>query len=122
MQSEHDVAGAVVRCHRLACHDPFWPSIDLGGLRYRLKLSVLISDARLEVAALAGAHKAADEFAHWRRVLRARGYQRLTDLASHERLTHCYMQAVQAHTRRVLDHCLKVVECVPDVRGERGYG
>ncbi|MEG0862690.1 MAG: head completion/stabilization protein [Pseudomonas sp.] len=122
MQSENEVAGAVVRCHRLACHDPFWPTINLDGLRYQLKLSALISDARLEVAALAGTHKAAGEFAQWRRVLRARGYQRLADLASHQRLTHCYMQAVQAHTRRALDNCLKVVDCVPDVCGERGHG
>jgi hypothetical protein len=121
MQSEEYTTAPVVRCHRLACHDPFWPPIELEGLRNHLQLSVPISDARLEVAALAAAHKAADEFAEWRRILRARGYKRLGDLASHERLTRCYLLAVQAHTQRALEQCLQVVECMPGGHGERGY-
>ncbi|WP_422421761.1 head completion/stabilization protein [Pseudomonas sp. GZD-222] len=121
MQSEDYTPVPLARCHRLACHDPFWPPIELEGLRNHLQLSVPISDARLEVAALAAAHKAADEFAQWRRVLRARGYKRLADLASHERLSRCYLLSVQAHTRRTLEQCLQVVECLPGGQGELGY-
>ncbi|MFK0089970.1 head completion/stabilization protein [Pseudomonas sp. NPDC090755] len=121
MHSENDTTGPGVRCRRLAWQDPFWPPVDLDGLRAQLQLSTQISEARLEVAARFAAHKAADEFAIWRRVLRARGYQQLGELPSHERLGHRYLRAVQVHTQWALARDLTVVDRQPDAGGGQGH-
>lgn len=89
----------------VGCHDPFWPSVSLEGLRDRLALSSEISEARLEVAAHAAVLRAAAAFAQWRHRLRARGIQRLQDLNRHaagRRLTHCYVRCVTLETRNLL--------------------
>ncbi|WP_445672054.1 head completion/stabilization protein [Pseudomonas inefficax] len=81
------------------CHDPFWPRVDIGSLRERLKLQWPVSEAALEVAARCAAIAAAREFACWRKVLRARGYKRLEDVAGHDHgraLRVCYIRFVEA--------------------------
>ncbi|MFJ7814055.1 head completion/stabilization protein [Pseudomonas asiatica] len=81
------------------CHDPFWPRVDLGRLRERLKLQRPVSEAALEVAARCAAIDAAREFARWRAVLRDRGYKRLEDVAGHDQgraLRVCYIRFVEA--------------------------
>ncbi|HEN8801930.1 head completion/stabilization protein [Pseudomonas sp. CM25] len=81
------------------CHDPFWPKVDLGTLRERLRLQRQVGDAALEVAARCAVIGAAREFAHWRAVLRARGYKRLADVAGHDpgrALGVCYIRFVEA--------------------------
>ena len=89
----------------LSNDDPFWPRIELATLRARLGLAGTVSDTRLEVAARAAALLAAGEFADWRRVLRARGYRRLSDLARHEHgkaLSTCYLRQVETLVLRTL--------------------
>jgi len=81
------------------CHDPFWPRVDIGRLRERLKLQRPVSEAALEVAARCAAIDAAREFARWRTVLRERGYKRLEDVAGHDHgraLRVCYIRFVEA--------------------------
>ncbi|MFF7062340.1 head completion/stabilization protein [Pseudomonas sp. NPDC008258] len=80
-------------------HDPFWPRVDLGRLRERLSFQRPVSEAALEVAARCAAIDAAREFAHWRAVLRERGYKRLEDVAGHDQgraLRVCYIRFVEA--------------------------
>lgn len=89
----------------LACHDPFWPRIELQALRQRLQLPGHISDTQLELAAWEGVDIAAREFATWRRCLRERGYRRLADVSGHAHgraLSICYLRLVEAATRRAL--------------------
>lgn len=89
----------------LACHDPFWPSIDLASLRQRLALGAHISETQLTLAVHCAVAVAMDEFANWRRALRARGYRRLGDVSGHEHgraLSVCYLRLVEAGTRRTL--------------------
>lgn len=119
MQSKNYAAGP--KSHLLASNDPFWPSIDLVELRANLLLTSLISDARLEVAAQVATHKVAGEFAQWRRVLRARGFKRLEDLASHQQLSRCYRCAVEAHAKQALAHNVHVVERQAGANGGVAY-
>ncbi|MFS0826805.1 head completion/stabilization protein [Pseudomonas phoenicis] len=86
-------------------HDPFWPRVDLDTLRARLALHASVSDAQLHLAACSAAITAAQEFAEWRRALRARGFKRLDDLAGHatgRALSRCYLQYLERATRRAL--------------------
>lgn len=117
MQSDNYAVDHADRCYMLASDDPFWPRINLLELRRRLALTCAISDTRLEVAARAAAHKAAGEFAQWRRVLRERGYKRLEDMASHQRLSGCYRRAVEANTHLALEKNVLLVECQPGLSG-----
>ncbi|MBF8693109.1 MULTISPECIES: head completion/stabilization protein [Pseudomonas] len=81
------------------CHDPFWPRIDLNGLRKRLKLQRTTGDAAIEVAAHCAVIKAAREFANWRVALRSLGYRRLDDVCGHDHgraLRICYLCFVDA--------------------------
>ncbi|WP_459206072.1 head completion/stabilization protein [Pseudomonas sp. MLB6B] len=87
------------------CHDPFWPRVDLATLRERLSLHASVSDAQLYLAACGAAITAAQEFAQWRRALRARGFKRLEDLAGHasgQTLSRCYRQYLEYETQRAL--------------------
>lgn len=80
-------------------HDPFWPRIDLNGLRKRLKLQRTTGDAAIEVAAHCAVIKAAREFANWRAALRSLGYRRLDDVCGHDHgraLRICYLCFVDA--------------------------
>lgn len=89
----------------LACHDLFWPRIELDVLRNRLHLPPEISDTQLEVAARTSVELAAQELAQWRRCLRERGYRRLIDVARHDQgraLSTCYLRLVEAGTRSAL--------------------
>ena len=97
----------------LSNDDPFWPRIDLSILRTRLGLTRAVSDTRLEVAARAAVLLAASEFANWRRILRARGYRRLSELAGHEHgraLSTCYLRQVEAFIWRALSNDVLVSE------------
>ncbi|AVD89523.1 MULTISPECIES: head completion/stabilization protein [Pseudomonas] len=85
--------------------DPFWPRIELCSLRERLRLGGQVSEARLALAARCAAINAASEFAHWRAVLRGRGYKRLEDVAGHDHgraLSVCYRRFVEAAVMRTL--------------------
>ncbi|MFB4394506.1 MULTISPECIES: head completion/stabilization protein [unclassified Pseudomonas] len=89
----------------LACHDPFWPSVDLALLRERLALRADISETQLQLAAQSAVATAMSEFANWRRALRLRGYQRLSDVSGHAHglaLSICFLRMVEAGTRRAL--------------------
>ncbi|MGE7993521.1 head completion/stabilization protein [Pseudomonas sp. NPDC089554] len=89
----------------LACHDPFWPRIDLALLRERLALPEEISETQLALAAQSAVAIAMSEFANWRRALRSRGYQRLSDVSGHAHglaLSVCFLRMVEAGTRRAL--------------------
>lgn len=100
--------------HWLASHDPFWPRIHLDALREQLELPAQVSDARLEVAALGAVRQIGQLFAHWRKELRALGYQRLDDVSTsgrQSRLTRSYLHAVRARTRQALHSSLHIVEC-----------
>lgn len=121
MQSEHCATGQVDHRHIGLSDDPFWPRINLLELRRSLALTWHVSDARLEVAARTAADKAGGEFAQWRRVLRSRGYKRLEDLASHQRLSRCYRRAVEANARLALANDVLVVEYRPGREGEVAY-
>nr|WP_314489997.1 head completion/stabilization protein [uncultured Pseudomonas sp.] len=99
----HPSSGGVKRY--ADCHDPFWPRIDLATLRSRLSLHASVSDAQLHLAACSAAITAAQEFAEWRRALRARGFKRLEDLAGHasgQALSRCYRQCLERATQRAL--------------------
>ncbi|MGH8484151.1 MAG: head completion/stabilization protein [Pseudomonas sp.] len=110
MPSTNETAEPIHRRDVLASDDPFWPSISLLALRRQLLLSPSVSDARLEVAAQMATRKAGEEFAQWRRVLRARGYKRLQDLKAHSQLSYCYTHAVEAYASKALQHNVRVVE------------
>ncbi|MGS7250762.1 head completion/stabilization protein [Pseudomonas anuradhapurensis] len=101
-------------------HDPFWPRIDLGRLRERLLLQPSVSETALAVAARCAVIDAAREFAHWRAVLRRRGYKRLEDVARHDHgraLRVCYLRFIEAAVR----YNLGSTACLPTARGGRKH-
>lgn len=96
----------------LACHDPFWPRVDLMLLREHLALQAQVSETQLVLAAQSAVAVAMNEFANWRRALRSRGYQRLVDVSGHRdgrALSICFQRLVEAGTRRALAAHVKEV-------------
>lgn len=110
----HPTSGAHGETERryLACHDPFWPRVDLTLLRQRLALETATSETQLVLAAQSAVAIAMCEFAKWRRVLRMRGYHCLADLGGHAQgraLSICYLRLVEAGTRRALASHVKEI-------------
>lgn len=113
MNTEHPGHGADDPRRYLVDSDPFWPTIDLGLMRERLRLPTDVGHARLEVAARVAVVKVAKEFACWRHALRDRGYSTLLELpgdGSRPSLAQLYWRAVREATRFELDRHLRLVE------------
>jgi hypothetical protein len=83
--------------------DPFWPSIDLDDVRGTLRIDSSVTAIRLETAAIAAAISINAEFAEWRRVKQAEGYDILADVPAEQvngvsRFVHLYQRAIYAAT------------------------
>ncbi|WP_010176288.1 head completion/stabilization protein [Pseudomonas sp. PAMC 25886] len=83
--------------------DPFWPSIDLDGLRASLRIDSSVTPARLETAVIAAAINLNNELSEWRVAQQAAGHATLADVPS-DRIkdvsvkVHLYRRAIEAGT------------------------
>ncbi|MBY8945181.1 head completion/stabilization protein [Pseudomonas sp. SH10-3B] len=83
--------------------DPFWPSIDLDGLRASLRIDASVTPARLETAVIAAAINLNNELSEWRIRQQATGYATLADVPG-DRIkgvsvkVHLYRRAIEAGT------------------------
>lgn len=83
--------------------DPFWPSIDLDGLRATLRIDASVTAARLETAVIAAAINLNNELSEWRATQRAAGYTTLAEVPG-DRIkdvsvkVHLYRRAIEAGT------------------------
>ncbi|WP_426131312.1 head completion/stabilization protein [Pseudomonas sp. DWP1b1] len=83
--------------------DPFWPSIDLDGLRATLRIDASVTPARLETAVIAAAINLNNELSEWRAAQQAAGHATLTDVPG-DRIkdvsvkVHLYRRAIEAGT------------------------
>lgn len=83
--------------------DPFWPSIDLDGLRASLRIDASVTPARLETAVIAAAINLNNELSEWRIRQQAAGYATLGDVPG-DRIkgvsvkVHLYRRAIEAGT------------------------
>ncbi|TKJ63960.1 head completion/stabilization protein [Pseudomonas sp. CFBP13506] len=83
--------------------DPFWPSIDLDGLRATLRIDASVTPARLETAVIAAAINLNNELSEWRIAQQAAGYTTLVDVpGDHIKdvsvKVHLYRRAIEAGT------------------------
>ncbi|WP_095184158.1 head completion/stabilization protein [Pseudomonas sp. Irchel 3H9] len=83
--------------------DPFWPSIDLDGLRATLRIDASVTPARLETAVIAAAINLNNELSEWRTAQQAAGYTTLVDVpGDHIKdlsvKVHLYRRAIEAGT------------------------
>ncbi|WP_321851161.1 head completion/stabilization protein [Pseudomonas paraveronii] len=83
--------------------DPFWPSIDLDGLRATLRIDGSVTPARLETAVIAAAINLNNELSEWRTAQQAAGYATLVEVPG-DRIkdvsvkVHLYRRAIEAGT------------------------
>ena len=83
--------------------DPFWPSIDLDGLRATLRIDSSVTPARLETAVIAAAINLNNELSEWRAAQQAAGHETLDDVPG-DRIkdvsvkVHLYRRAIEAGT------------------------
>ena len=83
--------------------DPFWPSIDLDGLRATLRIDSSVTPARLETAVIAAAINLNNELSEWRAAQQAAGHETLAEVpGDHIKgvsvKVHLYRRAIEAGT------------------------
>ncbi len=83
--------------------DPFWPSIDLDGLRATLRIDGSVTPARLETAVIAAAINLNNELSEWRAAQQAAGYATLAEVPGGRIKdvsvkVHLYRRAIEAGT------------------------
>ena len=82
---------------------PFWPSIDLDGLRAALRIDASVTPASLETAVIAAAINLNNELSEWRATQQAAGYATLAEVPA-ERIkdvsvkVHLYRRAIESGT------------------------